>query len=177
MAKEVSNKSSVNYKVVLFWTLIITVTILFAFLFAMRIHDTKIFDSYQDIKSGRLNLTYDISSEEGDYYVYIYQAKENSAGKLVDSSKTDIIKANEVLPTVFNYFNYVRRNERSSDGVTGFYRIYGYNVKNSKDKVLQELGLELSQLPVLVKVNDGEVSSPILKANDIQKELTGSMKK
>ena len=177
MAKENIKNNRIDLKVAVFWALILAVTILFAVLFAMRIHDTRIFDSYDDLKSAKLNLTYDISSEEGDYYVYIYQAKENSAGKLVDSSKTDIIKANEVLPTVFNYFNYVRRNERSSDGVTGFYRIYGYNVKNSKDNVLQELGLELSQLPVLVKVNDGEVSSPIIKANDIQKELTASMKK
>ena len=96
---------------------------------------------------------------------------------LCPHSKTDITKANEVLPTVFNYFNYVRRNERALEGTEGFAKIYGYNVRNSKDDVLEELGVELSQLPVLVPVVDGTPDEIFIKANDIQKELAALMKK
>lgn len=177
MAKENIKKNRIDLKVAVFWALILAVTILFAVLFAMRIHDTRIFDSYDDLKSAKLNLTHDITTEEGQYYVYVYQAKENSAGKLVDSSKTDIVKANEVLPTVFNYFNYVRRNERALEGTEGFFKIYGYNVRNAKDDVLEQLGVELEQLPVLVKVVNGTPDDTIIKANDIQKELAALMKK
>lgn len=175
MAKEHINR--IDYKVIIFWIAILVVTIFFGVLFAMRIHDTKIFDSYEDIERAKLNLVYDIGSEEGVYYVYVYSAKESN-GKLVDTNKTDIAKANEVLPTVFNYFNFVRRNERELENTSGFYKIYGYNVKNAKDSVLQSLGIGLDQLPALVKV-DAEASGLdkiLTQANEIQKELTGLMK-
>ena len=178
MAKEHVQVNRLDYKVIIFWIAILAVTILFGILFAMRIHDTRTFDSYEDIARAKLNLVYDISSEEGQYYVYVYSAKEDSTGKLVDSTKTDFVKANEVLPTVFNYFNYVRRNQRTQEGSSGFYRIYGYNVKNSKDDVLESLGLKLDQLPALVRVdNTGSSDSGIYtKASDIQKQLSSLMK-
>lgn len=176
MAKEYVKKNKLDFKVIVFWASVLIVTVLFAVLFAMRIHDTKIFDSYEDIKSAKLNLVYDIDSEEGTYYVYIYSAKENSDGKLVDTNKTDIIKANEVLPTVFNYFNYVRRNERALEGTDGFYKIYGYNVKSAKDSVLAKLDLKLENLPALVQVSNGTPGDVFVKANDIQKQLSQLMK-
>lgn len=176
MAKEIMKKNRLDFKVLVFWCSILIVTVIFAVLFAIRIHDTKIFDSYEDIESAKLNLVYDIASEEGLYFVYIYSAKENSDGKLVDTNKTDIIKANEVLPTVFNYFNYVRRNERALGESENFYRIYGYNVRSAKDGVLQELDLELDQLPALVSLNGSTIDGVYTKTSDIQKQLSQLMK-
>ena len=92
-------------------------------------------------------------------------------------NKTDIIKANEVLPTVFNYFNYVRRNERVLGDSETFSKIYGYNAKTARDGVLQELDLELDQLPALVKVNGSIIDGVYTKTSDIQKQLTSLMKK
>lgn len=176
MAKENIKKNRLDFKVLVFWCSVLIVTAIFAVLFAMRIHDTKIFDSYEDIQSAKLNLVYDITGEEGDYFVYIYSAKKNSEGKLVDTNKTDILKANEILPSVFNYFNYVRRNERVLGKEANFTRIYGYNVKAAKDGVLQGLEIKIDQLPVLVKVASGQ-TEVYTKANEIQKQLTQAMKK
>ena len=112
-----------NYKVILFWGLIFAITALFAVLFVIRFTETRIIESYDDIKRADLNLQLDITSGEGTYYVYMYSAKEDDNGKLIDSAKTDINKANDILPTVLNYFNYVRRNERQHGEESDFYRI------------------------------------------------------
>ena len=178
MAKENIKETKVfNAKVAIFWTLILGITVLFAVLFVMRFLETRIVDSYEDIKRANLNLVVDIASEEGDYYVYIYSAKEDSNGNLVDTGKSDINKANDVLPTVFNYFNYVRRNERVLGDDPSFMRIYGYNVKNNdKDSNLKNLGLTVSDLPALVRVKSNTNIDAVLKtAGEIQKELSNIM--
>lgn len=177
MAKENLQNDKLNLKVVVFWSLILIITILFAILFAMRIYDTRTFNSYDDIAKADLNLVYDIKSEKGEYYVYIYSAKENNEGKLVDTNRTDIEKANEILPTVFNYFNYVRRNERELGDKDGFCKIYGYNVNNNaKDSNLTSLNLKLEQLPALVLISDSKVTSTYEKVTDIRKQLQSLMK-
>ena len=180
MAKENIKETKVfNAKVAIFWTLILGITVLFAVLFVMRFLETRIVDSYEDIKRANLNLVVDIASEEGDYYVYIYSAKEDSNGNLVDTGKSDINKANDVLPTVFNYFNYVRRNERVLGDDASFMRIYGYNVKNNdKDSNLKNLGLTVSDLPALVRIKSNTNIDAVLKtAGEIQKELSSVMNK
>ncbi len=180
MAKENIKETKVfNAKVAIFWTLILGITVLFAVLFVMRFLETRIVDSYEDIDRAKLNLVVDIASEEGDYYVYVYSAKEDSHGNLVDTGKTDITKANDVLPTVFNYFNYVRRNERVLGEDASFMRIYGYNVRNNdKDSNLSRLGVTISQLPVLVRIKSNTNIDAVLKtASEIQKELSSVMNK
>lgn len=185
MAKDNIKETKVfNAKVAIFWSLILALTTLFAVLFVMRFLETRILDSYEDIEKADLNLAYDIMSEEGDYYVYIYSAKENIEGDLVDTAKSDINKANEVFPTVLYYFNWVRRNERILGDDSSFMRIYGYNVKNNeKDtnlkKIAEKYGVTVSQLPVLVKVNgtSGSLDNAFIKTSDIQKELEGKFTK
>ena len=180
MAKENIKETKVfNAKVAIFWTLILGITVLFAVLFVMRFLETRIVDSYEDIDRANLNLVVDIASEKGDYYVYIYSAKKDSNGNLVDTGKSDINKANEVLPTVFNYFNYVRRNERVLGSDSSFMRIYGYNVKNNeKDSNLKDLQLSVSELPVLVRIKSDTVIDQVFKtSSEIQKELSGIMNK
>lgn len=179
MAKEnIKEMKTFSAKVAIFWTLILGITVLFAILFVMKFMETRIFDSYEDIERANLNLVVDMASEEGEYYVYMYSAKVDANGKLVDTGKSDINKANDVFPTVLNYFNYVRRNERNLGNEATFCKIYGYNVKNNeKDSNLQAAQVTVSQLPVLVKV-DGD-SSSILElfttSSQIQKELSEIM--
>ncbi len=181
MAKENGKQlNQYNAKVIVFWSLIIAITVLFAILFGIRFSESRVFKSYEDIEKANLNLHYDISSEKGEYYVYIYSTKENEDGKLVDTSKTDITKANDIFPTILNYFNYVRRNERLMKDQENFRKIYGYDVKNrSKDDVLASLELELSKLPALVAF-DGDNDSIIqifTSAKEIQSELSEIMNK
>lgn len=169
-----------NYKVILFWGLIFAITALFAVLFVIRFTETRIIESYDDIKRADLNLQLDITSGEGTYYVYMYSAKEDDNGKLIDSAKTDINKANDIFPTVLNYFNYVRRNERQHGEESDFYKIYGYNVNNrEKDSNLLNLDIEISELPALVLV-DATGSTPNIistrtDANGIRKDLLAIM--
>lgn len=179
MAKEnIKDTKVLNTKVAIFWTLILAITVMFAILFVMRFLETRIFDSYEDIEKANLNLVIDMGSEEGEYYVYMYSAKLDSNGKLVDTGKTNIEKANEVFPTVLNYFNYVRRNERLKGDEESFYKIYGYNVNNKeKDSNLLAAKLTLSQLPALVKINgDSDAVLEVFEsASDISKELSEIM--
>ncbi len=168
MTKETRNK------VLIFWGLILLITLLFAVLFIIRIFDTRLFESYDDINDAKLNLVVDISTEEGEYFVYVYSAKKDDNGKLVDTASSDVSKAADVLPTVLNYFNYVRRNQRQYGDEEGFCKIYGYNVKNNaSDKVISSdvLDVKLSQLPVLVKVSGGGITNKYVSANDIEKAL------
>jgi len=176
MAKENIKETKVfNTKVAIFWSLILALTILFAVLFVMRFLETRIFDSYEDIERANLNLVFDIESEEGAYYVYVYSAKVGNDGRMVDTGKSDINKANEIFPTILNYFNYVRRNERTLGDDPTFARIYGYNVKNNeKDSNLENIGVTVSQLPALVKI-DGTITDVQIEASKIQKELTDIM--
>lgn len=181
MAKtNINDNRSYNAKVIIFWALIFSITVLFAVLFIIRFSETRLFQSYNDIEKADLNLVLDINSKEGEYYVYIYSAKKDETGKLIDTASTDIQKANEIFPVVLNYFNYVRRNQREMEDLPGFNKIYGYNVKNnSNDSNLKNLELELSNLPALVKINGAtdEVLLSYSKANDIEKELTSVMNK
>lgn len=172
-----------DYKVVLFWGLILAITALFAVLFVVRYNETRIFDSYEDIENADLNLVVDITSEENSYYVYLYSARKNDEGKLVDTANSDINKANDVFPTILSYFNYVRRNERKNDDNVNFLKIYGYNVKgNEKDKNISGLNVSeitIQVLPVLVKVDgtNNTIVETFVKGNDIQKELSSIMTK
>lgn len=169
-----------NYKVMIFWALIFAITALFAVLFVVRFAETRVIDSYEDIERADLNLVYDITSEENSYYVYVYSAKENDKGKLVDTAKSDIQKANDVFPTVLNYFNYVKRNERANANNVNFMKIYGYNVKNNeKDSNLKGLDLKVADLPALVKVdgNSNSINETITSATTIQKTLSEVMNK
>lgn len=179
MAKEnIKDAKVFNAKVAIFWSLILALTVLFAVLFVSRFLETRIFDSYEDIENANLNLVVDMYSESGEYYVYMYSAKKDSNGKLVDTGKSDINKANDVFPTVLNYFNYVRRNERNLGSQSTFYRIYGYNVKNNeKDSNLTDTGLTVSKLPALVKINGstGQISEVYESVSQIQKELSAIM--
>lgn len=182
MAKE-NNKQLDQYKakIIVFWSLIIGITVLFAILFGIRFSENRVFKSYEDIERANLDLHYDITSEKGEYYVYVYSTKEDENGKLVDSAKTDINKANDVFPTILNYFNYVRRNERLKKDEADFHKIYGYDIKNrTKDNVFNVLyELEISNLPALVLI-DGDNDSVLsvqLTAKDIQKELSDIMNK
>ncbi len=161
-------------KVLIFWGLILLITLLFAVLFIIRILDTRLYESYDDINDAKLNLVVDIATEEGDYFVYVYSAKKDDNGKLVDTASSDVSKAADILPTVLNYFNYVRRNQRQHGNEEGFCKIYGYNVKNnSSDNVISAdvLDVKLSQLPVLVKVSSGGITNKYVSANDIEKAL------
>lgn len=181
MAKEKAKEYvKMNSKVIIFWSSILLVTIVFAVLFVIRFSETRIFDSYEDINKAKLNLVIDISSEKGgdDYYVYIYSARQGANGVLADTAKTDIDKANEIFPTVLNYFNYVRRNEWQTSASIN--KIYGYNVKNNDhDSNLSKSGLEISQLPALVLISgsNGDVVETFTTANEIQKELSSNMNK
>ena len=175
MTKE--NKS----KVLIFWSLILAITFLFVVLFIIRIVDTRLFESYEDIDKAKLTLVADMTSQEGEYFVYVYSARKDENGKLVDTASSDVNKAADVLPTVLNYFNYVRRNQRSEKDNSDFMKIYAYNVKgNSNDYNLDEdhLNVKLSDLPVLVKMSGGNgVVDTYTKANDIEKALSEKMSK
>ena len=181
MAKELNNElHQRNYKVIIFWALILAITALFAVLFVVRVLNKRMIDSYEDINREHLSLTIDITTEEGMYYVYMYSAKKDDKGKLVNTAKTDISKANDVFPTVLNYFNYVKRKSVKMNGNSNLYKIYGYNVNNKEnDSNLDLANVKLSQLPVLVLVDGsrGTVDEVYKEANNIQEELSKIMNK
>ena len=168
-------------KVLIFWGLILAITFLFVVLFIIRIVNTRLFESYEDIDKAKLNLVVDMTSEDGEYFVYVYSAKKDENGKLVDTPSCDVNKAADVLPVVLNYFNFIRRNQKKVETDSDVLKIYGYNVRNNaNDSNLDSdhLDLELSDLPALVKITGGSgYTDKYTKANDIEKTLNEIMNK
>lgn len=171
MAKEKETEGKqINYKVAVFWTLIIAITVLYFVLFVSRAVAMKEIKNYNDIAREKLNLVGDIAikKSEGPYYVYMYSAKKEGK-RLVDTDKTDKAKATDVAPIVFNYFSYVKREGKKKEDVL---KIYGYNVKNNADDAnLRKLDIKLNELPVLVRV-EGDSLETKKDANGISSLLS-----
>ncbi len=176
MAKKEMNRDTTTekFKLITFWVCIFAITVCFAVLFIFRFGEMKTFDSYEDIQGVDYSVRVDIKNKkDAQYYVYIYSAKEDfTTKKLTDTSNSNVSKAQNLKPDVFNYFNYYRRNYR--DKSLDLSPIYGYNVRgNKKDNVFNVSGVSatIDTLPVLVLLEQGSVSRTWIKSTDIINEL------
>ena len=166
-----NKKSSLNIKVIGFWFAMLAITALFLGLFINNLVQVRTFNSIDDIDRAGLSLVDDeIIKQEGTYYVYIYSEK----------SELNVVKRQELEPSVFNYFTYVSLEDAETS-------IYGYNVDDfalgyqygSVYKYLQTLhsDIKANNVPMLIKVKDGSISNVYYDMNKIQSELQSAMHK
>ena len=115
--------------------------------------------------------------QANDYYVYIYTSN-------INNNKIDTSKAETLKPIIFNYFNFVRLNSRKKNVV----KIFGFDVDNYVNKSVvgtttnqvadyASFKVKEADLPMLIRVTDGEIETFNTAISDIQKSLQTAMDK
>ncbi len=171
-----------NLKLVTFYVLLFTITVIFIVLFAIKFSETRTFDSYEDIyKSGLCVAGADakeiIKAEENNgYMLYVVSIKKNNDNKYMDTYYCNTIKAYDMLPSILNYFNFVRKNARQKSTILP---IYMYNIAgNDKDSILTTISesktYSIKDLPMLLYVDNRESSTA---KNVIETQITGMQNK
>lgn len=167
---EKSNK----LKVIIFWSAILAITILFVSLIIVRVCQVRTFDEISDIKKAKLLLNGTNITEKEDelYYVFIYTSGEQN----------DVMKNEEIQPIVLGYFTYVNQKQKS-EGIT---KIYGYDIAGfTKTLEYQNVGeyltslhtnIKITDCPILIKVTNGSVSNVYSTITAIEEAINGEMK-
>lgn len=166
-----NKKSSLNFKVISFWFAMIAITAVFIGLFINNLIQVRVFNSISDIeRAGLLLVDDEITKQEGTYYVYIYSEK----------SELNVIKKQELEPSILNYFTYVSLENGDTP-------IYGYCIDEfglgyQYGSVYKYLGtlhsdIKANNVPMLVKVKNGSISNVYTTENKIQSELQTAMSK
>ncbi len=167
------NEKHLNFKILLFYIAFALITLIFAIVFCIRIFKVTTFDDLSDIKRANLMINGPITTKKEDtYYVYIYSSKAHDTNYAYE----------EVEPTIFTYFTFVAKGNKNEN-----IKIYAYDVDTFSETnqfktvndYLQSLNgsLKTSELPALVKVSNGAVSSAYTGINKIVGELQGVMAK
>ncbi|HHU56011.1 MAG TPA: hypothetical protein GXZ48_04925 [Acholeplasmataceae bacterium] len=164
-------------KIYIFWSIIALLTITFIAVLITIFVQYKPIESYEDLRKSDMNLIGQemFTQNYSEYYVYIYNSNQNNNNK-----------ATELQPAVFNYFNFVKRYSKKENII----RIYGLdvnfienrsclgteniftNVRNFSDFKVKE-----SNVPVLVRIYQGQIDTVDVTVNDIHNELQLAMNK
>ncbi|HEY8445425.1 MAG TPA: hypothetical protein VIK94_04740 [Bacilli bacterium] len=166
-------------KLYTFWSIIAFLSITFIIILVTIFVNYQPIESYEDLSKSNMNLVGQemFTRNQSEYYVYIYDSNFNNK---IDS------KARELEPAVFNYFNFVKRYSKKEN----ILKIYGLDVnyienKNclgSEDRFtnvrnFSDFKVKKSNLPVLVRIYQGQVDTVDITVNDIQNELQLAMDK
>lgn len=180
MSKNAKQVKSNKAKLITFWSIIGLFTLAFITIVIIMYMETRPFEDYEDIKEADLTLVgQEIlkNPQASDYYVYIYNSN-------INNNKIDAIKAEELKPIIFNYFNFVRLHSRKKNVV----KIFGFDVDNyvnrsivgNENRVSQvsdyaNLKVKEADLPMLVRVTDGKIETQSIYLSEIQKSLQTAM--
>jgi hypothetical protein len=176
-AKQIKSKKA---KVITFWSIIGLFTLAFITIVIIMYMETRPFEDYEDIKEADLSLVGQElfkNPQANDYYVYIYTSN-------INNNKIDTSKAETLKPIIFNYFNFVRLNSRKKNVV----KIFGFDVDNYVNKSVvgtttnqvadyASFKVKEADLPMLIRVTDGEIETFNTAISDIQKSLQTAMDK
>ena len=130
---------------------------------------------FDDIKSNKLLIKDVLTAKEDEYYVFIYSSENNY----------DTLKQADLEPVIMRYFTYVHNNKKTNSDIIP---IYGYDIdayqptadyKKCADYLTSlSSTFSISEVPVLVLVSEGNVSSvykTIGGSNGIESTLTKAM--
>ncbi|MFA5543165.1 MAG: hypothetical protein WC008_01845 [Bacilli bacterium] len=176
MSKNAKKLKNFNLKLISFYTIISLFTVAFIAILVLLFIESRPFEDYDDIKEANLTLAGEelfTNKKANDYFVYIYTTD-------MDNNKVDTFKAEELKPIIFNYFNFVKLNSRKD----GIIPIYGFDVSISYNRTVvsnsnsnNEIGgfdnfkVNETDLPMLVRISNGTVSTRTITSNDIQKSI------
>ena len=180
MSKNAGKIKNGKAKLITFWSIISLFTLAFITIVVVMFIESRPFENYDDIKKADLSLVGEElfkNPQANDYYVYIYTSN-------INNNKIDTIKAEELKPIIFNYFNFVRLHSRKKNVV----KIFGFDVDNFNNKSvvgksnssIESPGFENFQvneadLPILLRVTNGAIETRKISTNDIQDSLQKTM--
>lgn len=179
MNKKTNNKKSLRLKLIGFWSIMGVATVAFIIVVVLMFIELRPIETYEDIERAKLTLIGDqmFTRTEDSYYVYIYTTNESN-------TKIDTLKAEELKPIIFNYFNFVQQYSRR-DSIK---KIYGLDVNyimnrtcvstvNSPSSVTSFANFTVNeaQLPMLLYMEAGAIYTQKITVNDIQNELQNAM--
>jgi len=183
MNNKKTNKSNKPYKVIIFWSVISIMTIIFVIATIDIFTRYQTIDSLEDVDNLRLAAESVYYQEETVYYVYAYPK---------DGSTNYTQKTKDIEPIVLEYLNYVKHNfPDDKENVKKMYLFCvddaanrgslvdeypsGFDIFSSND-YFNDFKLKRSDLPILLKVDtEYIVDRQILKteiANELQNEMT-----
>lgn len=179
MNKNANAKKYLRLKLISFWSLIGLFTTAFLVVMIVMFVELRSIESYQDIEKAKLTLIgHELFNQpEDSYYVYIYTSNE-------DNTKIDTLKAQELKPAIFNYFNFARQYSRREETR----KIYGFDVYNNRSCVgtvntfygvsnYNNFKVNEANLPMLLYVEGGQGYTMKITANDIRIELQNAMER
>ena len=180
MSKNAKKIESGKAKIITFWSIIGLFTVAFIVILIVLFIESKPFEEYEDINEAELSLVGEElfnNKQAGDYYVYIYTSD-------IDNNKIATLKAEELKPIIFNYFNFVRLHSRKKNVI----KIFGFDVDNYNNKTVvgktnsnievsgfENFQVKESEMPMLLRVTNGEIQTRSITSYDIQKSLQTAM--
>lgn len=180
MNRNLVQKKKPSYKVVVFWSIIALLTLVFVGFVIFKFVETNSKVTIDDITNLRQQQIFE---QEGTYYVYVYS-------KLgVTEEKYELEKAKELEQLITNYLNYAKKNKNANklfgmivDSGSGTYGnnsvlIEGDSLNTSTVNVstFSNLRIHKKDLPILLKIKDGKVTTQYLKETEIRNELQLAM--
>jgi len=177
------NKSNKAYKVIIFWSVISIMTIIFVIATINIYARYQTIDSLEDVSKLRLAAEAVYHQDEATYFVYVYPK---------DGSVNYTQKTKDVEPIVLEYLNYVKH--KYPDDKKNIFKMYLFCVDDAANRgclvdeipsgsdilasndYFSDFKIKRSDLPQLLKVNAHYiVDRQILKteiANELQNEMT-----
>lgn len=177
MNKVITKKNKPSYKVILFWSIISLLTLIFiAFVVVKFIDNQREVNKLDELN----NLTgQQIFDKEGTYYVFVY----SKVG--VTESKLELDKLEDLEEAILNYLTYVKRNSDKNKMygmIVDGYENYSCLVEGSSLDTsvvgktnFADLRIHKADLPILLKIQNGKVISAFLTESDIRKEIQNAI--
>jgi hypothetical protein len=177
MNRTIISKKKPSYKVLMFWSIIGLLTLIFIGFVIFRFIDSRkvSIEDYNLIGA-------DILEQEGTYYVYVY-----SRFGVANDKEAETSKKNELQELIEKYLKYTEKNSNASKiyGMVVDSGIYG-NAERLIDgdsltttlegkSQFRDLLIHVDDVPLLMKIQNGTVKRAFITQNDISKELQSAM--
>ncbi|MCK9537078.1 MAG: hypothetical protein M0R05_05825 [Bacilli bacterium] len=176
MNKKLSSKKQLSHKVMIFWSMIGLLTLIFIVTVIVMFVKARSSRSIDDLINLHEN---EIFEQKESYYIYVY----SKVG--ITDEKAELDKAADLEELIITYMTYAKRNSQAK-------RIYGMNVDSYRNRSVLITGSQLTEVlyktkfinlrintddvPILMKIEGGKVVKDYLTEKAIREELDSQMK-
>jgi hypothetical protein len=180
MNRAISKKQKPSHRVVIFWSIIGLLTLIFIVLVIVQFFNTR----ESTLSDNLINLKEEqVLNQEGTYYVYVY----SRIG--VTESKLELEKASDLETLLNKYITYVKKHSNANkiygmvvDSGTGTYGNYsrlvdGDDARTDVEGVseFEKLLIHVDDLPILMKIENKRVVKAFTTESAIREELDRAM--
>lgn len=175
MNRKLSTKQQLSHKVIIFWSMIGLLTLVFIITILTIFFRNSSPSSIDDLT----NLREDhIFRQEGTYYVYVY----SKIG--ITEEKAELDKASDLEELITNYMTYAKRNSQANrlygmivDSTAGNYGNHSCLFEGTAATTVlnktqfDTLQINKADIPILLLIKDGRVTGAYLTEREIRQEL------